>query len=217
MLSRIPARTIVLLVLIAASCRSEPDRAPNDSTPQADPVFMVFVEQTEDVAAWHDRYRANAESRATRGMSEVLSAEDMDRPGTVMVIQSVEDPEEALVFLGSDAAVLGASGATTLRMMELGPMPENPVAIVVVRNRVDDIDEWRGVFERGTAARTEAGLHLAGIGRDIEDEAEIFQAYFATDLEAAREWATSDPAEAMTTSGAPDAPEPSIRFVDPIN
>ncbi|NNF04086.1 MAG: hypothetical protein HKN17_06430 [Rhodothermales bacterium] len=218
----------ILLPLLIVSCAEQPEPASEPAEPDeiAVATFVVTTSQTDAVAAWNERYEANADARAAAGMSEVLTAEDLDRPGTVVTIQSVADAGAVLEFLESGRSTVDASDVSVFSMVELGSMPERPVAIVIVHGRVDDIDRWNADRVAGSMARAEAGLFPAGVGVEAGgtagdgsggesgEQPAVFQAYFATDLDAARQWVAGEPAEA---SLSPMGRTPVVRLVEPIN
>lgn len=192
------------------ACGDQSDR--EDEEPAA--RFLIVVAPVEDVEPWKAGYDMRSAAREESRMSEVLVAEDLDDTGTVVIIQSVGDFEADHAVV-SEALNLEAESAdepsvTSMRMVELGQQPPNPVAMMLVRRRVADFDAWKQAFDQRRPAREAAGLHTAGVGRGADDNASVFVALFAENLEAARAYA-----DTYYPAGSGDAA--SVRFVDPIN
>ncbi len=66
---------------------------------------------------------------------------------------------------------------------------------MLCRNRVEDYEKWRRVFDSHTEAHREAGLHLTDLWTDIEDANNVFFLFSVASLEKARAF-IADPASA---------------------
>ena len=66
---------------------------------------------------------------------------------------------------------------------------------MLVRNRVEDYDRWKKVFDEQDAAAREAGLVLTDLWRDADDPNNVFFVLSIGDLEKARAY-VADPESA---------------------
>ena len=79
------------------------------------------------------------------------------------------------------------------------------MTVLLCRNRVSDFSKWKGVFDSHAQAHLDAGLHLKGILRGVEDANNVFFLFEVTDLEKARAFISNPAAaEAGKASGVLD-------------
>lgn len=79
------------------------------------------------------------------------------------------------------------------------------MVVMLCRNRVADFSKWRGLFDSHAQAHRDAGLHLTGIWRAVEEPNNVFFMFEVTDDKKARAFINNPAAaEAAKTSGVLD-------------
>jgi hypothetical protein len=79
---------------------------------------------------------------------------------------------------------------------------------MLCRNRVADFAAWKRVFDSHAAAHGEAGLHLQGLWRNVDDPHEVFFLFAVDDVAKARAFvAAPDVPDAQRESGVLDRPD----------
>ncbi|MGA2984099.1 MAG: hypothetical protein ABSG32_09800 [Terriglobia bacterium] len=77
--------------------------------------------------------------------------------------------------------------------------------VMLCRNRVADFSQWKGVFDSHAQAHRDAGLHLKGIWRAVDEPNNVFFLFEVTDDGKARAFINNPAAaEAAKTSGVLD-------------
>jgi hypothetical protein len=83
---------------------------------------------------------------------------------------------------------------------------------MLCRNRVEDFDRWKAVFDSHPAAQRDAGLRLTHLWRELEDPNNVFFLFEVSDIDKARAFiSTPEAAEAGVVSGVIDG---EVHFVD---
>lgn len=72
---------------------------------------------------------------------------------------------------------------------------------LLCRNRVEDYERWKKVFDSHAAAHPEASLELTDLWRDVEDPNNVFFLFRVSDVDAARAF-LEDPAQAEVGAAA---------------
>ena len=84
-------------------------------------------------------------------------------------------------------------------------MATRPMAYLLCRNRVEDFDRWKRVFDSHARAHRESGLELAGFWRGVDEADDVFFLVEVTDMAKARAFIHDPPAaEAAQESGVLD-------------
>ena len=76
---------------------------------------------------------------------------------------------------------------------------------LLCRNRVEDFNNWKRIFDSHAPAHRAAGMHLKSLWRESEDPNNVFFLFELTDAEKARAFLKAPPArEAAQASGVVD-------------
>ena len=77
--------------------------------------------------------------------------------------------------------------------------------VMLCRNRVSDFSKWKGIFDSHAQAHRDAGLHLEGIWRGLDEPNNVFFWFEVTDPKKARAFISNPAAaEAGKSSGVLD-------------
>ncbi len=108
---------------------------------------------------------------------------------------------------GSDAATSADSLAAQVDTTKAPAGPTVPFNAIVIRHTVADYDKWRPIFDADSTARKEAGMHLIGVDRGIDNPNEINIPFMIEDVAKVKAFA-ADPRlkEVMEKSGVTSAP-----------
>lgn len=91
---------------------------------------------------------------------------------------------------------------------------EESVTYMLCRNRVQDFDKWKAVFDSHPEAQKASGLRLLEMWRSVEDPNNVFFIFEAKSVEAAQEFINHpDSAKAGEVSGVIDG---EIHFVESV-
>lgn len=86
---------------------------------------------------------------------------------------------------------------------------------MLCRNRVEDYDRWKRVFDSDPTAHREAGLELVALWRSLEDPNDIHFLFEVESVERARAFVEApESAEAGEEAGVLDG---EIHFLEPVS
>ena len=109
-----------------------------------------------------------------------------------------------------------ADSSAINKMAETNKPPAGPTVpfnAVVIRHTVADYDKWRPLFDSDSTVRKEAGLHLIGLARGIENQNEIDIPFRIDDVAKAKSFAANPRLkEVMQKGGVISAPN--IKFIN---
>ena len=77
--------------------------------------------------------------------------------------------------------------------------------VMLCRNRVEDYDKWKSIFDSHASAQRDAGIELIHLWRDTEDPNNVFFMFRVTDLHKAEAFiSTPEASEVGKASGVLD-------------
>jgi hypothetical protein len=79
------------------------------------------------------------------------------------------------------------------------------MVVMLCRNRVEDFEKWKAVFDSHLSAQHDAGIRLEKMWRELDDPDNVFFLFEVTDIDKARAFiGAPEAAEAGEMSGVID-------------
>ena len=186
--------------------------------PQMPPSFVYIQHAVADFDAWLPVYDAFQDERDAAGVVAMWVYRDVNDPSIIHALHGAADVATLQAFtqmpeLASGMQEAGVVGEPRFDFMNvvMETVPEAPVASqynVLVKHEVADWDVWKEAYDAHAGARDAAGLTSRGIARDADNPNVVYINFAASDLEAARAFASSeDLRSAMEGAGVVGQPE----------
>jgi hypothetical protein len=177
--------------------------------------FLTISHASKDFDAWKEAYDADAPTRATAGLTEVLLVRRTDDANTIGLIFGVADRAKAKAFMASDRlrqAMAGAGivGAPEMTLRHGNHTPSEAPTFLALTCKISSIDTFRKGYAMDAAERKAASLTDLGVMQNVDDPNDLFLIWSVDDQAKANAFLSSpELAEHQTKNaglvGKPDA------------
>ena len=223
---------LVIIISLLASCGPQPKEqaesaeeaveeevvevVPEASAPEA---LLVIMHQVEDFDSWKATFDEHKSMQEESGLTNVGVFRQEEDPSMVAVGFGCSDLAKAKDFMASEdlktamqeAGVIGEPQVSWIKS-EFSAEGESPSTdYLSVVHEVTDYDAWRQAFDADESARTDSGLVLRDLSRNIDNLNEVWLLFAVTDRTQADEFMNSpELAKVMEEAGV--VGEPQIQY-----